>query len=173
MCGLLLAGMVWVPARIDRLEKRLDRLEELSTKLSVMQGLLGDLDKLEKKLSETTQAAAPLARMDSSIDEIAKVLNQAVVPGLNDVKGRMIARTDIDRLTTLLNQINQKLGGAPQTDPETRKIARDLEEVKSLLDATRKSIETSSRDLARDVKQLNLELQKLEAQLQKGVVTPP
>jgi hypothetical protein len=172
MCGLLLAALVWVPGRIDRLEKRLDRLEELNTRISILHGLLGDLDKLQKNPSGETQAAAPLARIDSAIDEMTKTLNQSVVPGLNDVKGRMIARADIDRLVTLLNQISQKLGGVPQGDPDTKKIAKDLEEVKGLLDATRKSVDASSRDLAKDVKQLNLELQKLQAQLLKGAPTP-
>jgi len=173
MCGLLVAALMWAPARIDRLEKRLDRIEELSTKLSVMQGLLGNLDKLEKKLSETTPDATPLARIDGSVDEISKILNQSVVPSLNDVKGRMTARADIERLATLLNQMNQKLGAAPETNPDIRKIARDLEEVKGLLDATRKSIDASSRELGRDVKQLSLELQKLQSQLERRGASPP
>ena len=173
MCGLLLAALVWVPSRIDRLEKRLDRLDELSAKLSTMHGILDDLEKLEKKLSETPQDTSPFARIDSSIDETSKVLKETVVPGLNDVKGKMIARADIDRLTALLTQIGQTLDAAPQSDPDAKKIAKDLEEMKKLLDSIRTSADASSRDVANNVKQLNLELQKLTAQLQKSGAASP
>jgi Tfp pilus assembly protein PilN len=173
MCGLLLAALVWVPSRIDRLEKRLDGLEDLSAKISILHGLLDDLGKIEKKISETPQDTSPLARIDSSIDETSKLLKETVVPGLNDVKGKMIARADIDRLTALLAQIGQKLDAAPQSDPDTKKIVKDVEEMKGLLDSIRKSVDASSRDVARDLKQLNLELQKLTAQLQKSAAASP
>jgi len=172
MCGLLLAALVWVPSRLDRLEKRLDRLEDINAKISVMQTLVDDLEKSVKKVSETPQDTSSLARIDSSIDDAAKVLKETVVPGLNDVKGKMIARADIDRLSALLTQIGQKLDAAPQSDPDAKKIAKDIEDMKGLLDAVRKSVDASSRDVAKDVKQLNLEFQKLAAQLQKSAATP-
>jgi uncharacterized protein YpuA (DUF1002 family) len=92
---------------------------------------------------------------------------------LNDVKGKMIARADIDRLTALLTQIGQKLDAAPQSDPDAKKIAKDLEEMKKLLDSIRTSADASSRDVANNVKQLNLELQKLTEQLQKSGAASP
>jgi hypothetical protein len=173
MCGLLLAALVWVPARIDRLENRLKALDDLNTNLSIMRGLLDDLGKVEKKLSETPQDTSPFARIDSSIDETSKVLNQTVVPGLNDIKGKMIARADIDRLTALLTQIGQKLDAAPQSDPDVKKIVKDIEDLKKLLDSTRNSVDASSKDVVKDVKLLNLELQKLNAQLQKSGAASP
>jgi len=168
MCGLLLAALVWVPERIDQLEKRLDRLEELSAQVSVMHDQLSDLDKLEKKLSETALAAAPLGRIDSSLDEVNKKLNEVVVPAVNDIKGRVAARSDMDRVVAKINQISQQLASAPKTDPQLTKLAASVNELKQLVEATRKKLDTTSRDLVKDVKALHLELQKMEVLIQRS-----
>ena len=168
MCGLLLAALVWVPERIDQLEKRLDRLEELSAQVSVMHDQLSDLDKLEKKLSETALAAAPLGRIDSSLDEVNKKLNEVVVPAVNDIKGRVAARSDMDRVVAKINQISQQLASAPKTEPKLTKLAASVNELKQLVEATRKKLDTTSRDLTKDVKALHLELQKMEVLIQRS-----
>lgn len=172
MCGLLLAAIAWVPGRIDRLEKRLDQLEEVSTKVTVMHNQIGELDRLEEKLSEATQAAAPLARIDSSLDETIKKLDQTVVPVLNDLKGRVATRNDVKALGGKINQIHQKLSAAPASDPAVKKLAAQLAELKRLLEATHKKLNDTSRDIGKDVKLMHLEIQKLEALVKQGAPAP-
>lgn len=168
MCGLLLAAIMWVPERIDRLDKRLDRLEELSAQVSVMHNQLSDLDKLEKKLGETALAAAPLGRIDASVDEVNKKLNEVVVPAVADIKGRLIARTDIDRVAKQLNEISGKLAEPRKSDPELKKLADAVAETKRLVESMQKKHDTTSRALTKDVKSLQLGLQKLEALIQRA-----
>ena len=168
MCGLLLAALVWVPERIDQLEKRLDRLEELSAQVSVMHDQLSDLDKLEKKLSETALAAAPLGRIDSSLDEVNKKLNEVLVPAVNDIKGRMAARSDVDRVVAKMNQITQQVAAAAKTDPKLTKLAASVAELKQLVEATRKKLDTTSRSVTKDLKALHLELQKIKELMKRS-----
>lgn len=172
MCGLLLTAIVWVPTRINRLEERLDQLEELSARISVMHNQLSDLDRLEKKLADTALAAAPLARIDSSVDDVNKKLNQVVVPAVNDIKGRITSRSDLDSLVAGINQISRKLAaGSGSGDPELKKLADAVAELKGLMEATHKKLDTTSRKLTRDVKALHLELQKMEAIMKSGTAT--
>ena len=168
MCGLLLAALVWVPERIDQLEKRLDRLDELSAQVSAMHDQLSDLDKLEKKLSETALAAAPLGRIDSSLDEVNKKLNEVLVPAVNDIKGRMAARSDVDRVVAKMNQITQQVAAAAKTDPKLTKLAASVAELKQLVEATRKKLDTTSRSVTKDLKALHLELQKIKELMKRS-----
>ncbi len=168
MCALLLVAIVWVPAQINRLNTRLDQVEELSAKVSLMNDRLGELDKLEKRLGETTLAAAPLGRIDSSLDDVSRKLNDVVVPGVNDLKERAATRSDIDRIAGLVNQLSTKLAASSKDDPEFKKLAQAVEEIRSQVEATRKALDTSSRDLSADVKRIQLEFQRLENLLKPG-----
>jgi len=171
MCGLLLVGIAWVPGRIDRLEARLDRVEDLSAQVSVMHSKLSDLDKLEKKLSETALDAAPLGRIDSSVDEVAKKLNQVMVPAINDIKGRIVSRSDLNSLLSKIDQMSRRLAEASKADPEMKKLAKGLQELKRSVEESRKTFEATSRSvnsISKDVKSLHLELQKLEALIKQS-----
>jgi Na+-transporting NADH:ubiquinone oxidoreductase subunit NqrC len=173
MCGLLVAAVVWVPARIDRLDKRLDRLEDLSARVSVMHDRLGDLDKLEKKLGETTLAAAPLGRIDASVDEVVRKLNEVVVPAINEIKGGAFARADLSRITAQLTQISQTLSAAPKSDADLKKLTAQLSEIRELLEGTRKALDARTVDIGKDVKEMNLQIQKLEALINRGASPSP
>jgi len=174
MCGLLLVAMVWTPARIQRLDKRLDKLEELSAAVSVMHGQLDDLGKLEKKLSETALASAPLARIDVSLDEANQKIGD-LAKTVGSLKGKMAARSDIDRLAGQVNQINQKLSATTKAETELKKLGGTLDDLKRTVDAMRMAQDKTLRDLTKDVKQLHLELQKVQAFMKRGAgdgVTP-
>ena len=174
MCGLLLVAMVWTPARIERLDKRLDKLEELSAAISVMHHQLDDLGKLEKKLSETALASAPLARIDVSLDEANRKIGE-LAKTVGSLKGKMAARSDIDRLAGQVNQINQKLSGTTKAEAELKKLTQKLDDLRRTVDAMRMAQDKTLRDITKDVKQLHLELQKVQAFIRRGVgngVTP-
>jgi len=172
MCGLLLVAMLWTPARIERLDERLDKLEELSAAVSVMHDQLDDLDKLEKKLSETALASAPLARIDVSLDE-ANLKIRELAKTVSDLKGQAAVRSDIDRLAGQVNQINQKLSATTKAETELKKLGETLDEVKRTVEAMRMAQDKTLRDLTKDVKQLHLELQKVQAFMKRGEGATP
>ncbi len=162
MCALLVAALSWVPSQIRRLDERLARLETIETRLALLQEKLASFDKIEQKLGDTAAVAAPLTRIDGSVAEITTKLNQVVVPGVNDLKDRMPSKSDLDRVSGQVSQMEQKLLAAPaKADPDVAKLAKDVSDLRELVGAMRQQMDTATRDIARDVKQLHLEIMKV------------
>jgi len=161
MCALLLVVLVWVPSRTQRIEGRLDRLEDISAQVMSLHDRFVDLDRLEKKLGDTSTLAAPLTRIDGTVDEIRNNVKE-VAPAVRELKERMTVKSDLDKLAGQISQLEQKLLAAgAKSDPETAKLAKQISDVHDQVEALRKLVDSSLRDMAKDIKQLNLEIQKL------------
>lgn len=163
MGALLVVAVQWVPAQIRNLDGRLSRIEDIETRLAVLQDKLAGLEKLEKKLDEAASARAPLAHIDDLVTEITQKLNTVVVPAVNDLKDRAASKSDVDKIAAQVSQLSRDVEKkSPDVEKKVADVAAAVGELKDLIEATRKLVESTTRDIAKDVKQLHLELMKLQ-----------
>lgn len=167
MCGLLVAAVAWVPARLDRLDERIKSIESFDEKLQVMYNKLAELEDIRKRLGEVRgdSSAAPLARIDKQVDEITVKVNE-IVSKVNRISS-LAAKEDVDRLAGKISQLENKVSAAPKSDPQVKKLAADVEKLKTLVQATEKSVNKKVDDVTREIKRLNLQMQKLEALIKR------
>ena len=164
MCGLFLMAVVWVPSRIDKLDERLSRIDQLGARLDRIQVQIDKLGVLEERLSSTAEAIAPLARVDRTLDGITQKLDKSVVPGVNDLKGRVASRSDVDRLAAEIAKVAKQT--QPRDDAALKNLGKDVAALKAQLDGVRKSL-GGIQSIGKDVKALSLEIQKLQALVKK------
>lgn len=170
LCGMILAGIKWVPSQFDRLDDRISRLESIGPQIAVMTNQVQKLGELEGKLSRTTSAVAPLGRIDTSVGEIVQKLNE-VVKGVNGLKANTAMRTDFDRLLAKFNEkftdVNKRLGGTPKASAELKSLMKQVADLKSLVSSTRKDVNTRTKAITKDLKKLQLDVQKLSIEVRR------
>ena len=161
-CALLLSAFAWVPSRFRKLDERLSRIDEIGAQVSVMHDRLAELDRLEKKLSEAATSSVSLTRIDSSVDTLRNDLKD-VGPAVKDLKDSVALKTDLDRLSQRIAQLERKLtDAAPKSDPGIAPLAKNIADLRELVEATRKLLDSSTRDISKDLKQMHLEIQKIQ-----------
>jgi predicted nucleic acid-binding Zn-ribbon protein len=94
--------------------------------------------------------------------DLSKKMDTVVAPAVAELKERAALRSDLDKVAGQITKLESKLvNAAAQSDPKVAELAREVAELRTLVEAMRKQVDSATRDVTKDLKTLQLEVQKV------------
>jgi len=168
ICGLTVMAVRWLPSRIAALDERMQRIEDQRASLEVIHNKLAHIENLRTAPAEAKDAsndAAALARIDGRVDELSTRM-AVVVTETNKIQ-KLPQKSDLNALESKVNALSAKLSAMPKSDPALARLSGEVAKLKASVAAAEKALEKKIDETQRELKRINLLIQKLDAQIKK------